>query len=77
MHCHATGGPNWVVSDNRFTDAPLGEWIGVDTDDRGRVVRLNLPRNNLTGSVPLEPIMINLTDCKSTDYVKFIWPCTT
>ena len=50
----ATNGPNWVNSDNWLTDAPLGDWNGVDTDDSGRVVRLALTLNNLAGSIPLE-----------------------
>ena len=50
----ATNGPNWVNSDNWLTDAPLGDWNGVDTDDSGRVVALGLPLNNLAGSIPLE-----------------------
>ncbi|MYC92980.1 MAG: hypothetical protein F4X15_16085 [Gemmatimonadetes bacterium] len=39
---NATDGPNWVNSDNWLTDAPLGDWHGVDTDGAGRVVRLDL-----------------------------------
>ena len=38
----ATDGPNWVDNGNWLTDAPLGEWYGVDTDASGRVVRLEL-----------------------------------
>ena len=38
----ATDGPNWVASENWLTDAPLGEWYGVETDGSGRVVALNL-----------------------------------
>ena len=38
----ATDGPNWVASQNWLTDAPLGEWHGVETDGSGRVVALNL-----------------------------------
>ena len=38
----ATDGPNWVNNDNWLTDAPLGDWYGVDTDNSGRVVRLDL-----------------------------------
>ena len=38
----ATDGPNWVDAENWLTDAPLGEWYGVDTDNSGRVVRLDL-----------------------------------
>ena len=37
-----TDGPNWVNSDNWLTDAPLGDWYGVDTDAYGRVVRIHL-----------------------------------
>ena len=38
----ATDGPNWVDNTNWLTDAPLGEWYGVDTDASGRVVSLHL-----------------------------------
>ena len=38
----ATDGPNWVNSDNWLTDAPLGEWYGVDTDASDRVVWMDL-----------------------------------
>ena len=37
-----TDGPNWVNSENWLTDAPLGEWFGVETDALGRVVELDL-----------------------------------
>ena len=39
---NATDGPNWVNNKNWLTDAPLGEWYGVETDVSGRVVRLDL-----------------------------------
>ena len=52
---NATDGPNWNNSDNWLTDAPLGDWQGVTTDDAtGRVVGLDLSGNNLTGSIPAE-----------------------
>jgi Leucine-rich repeat (LRR) protein len=38
----ATDGPNWVDNTNWLTDAPLGEWYGVETDASGRVVTLRL-----------------------------------
>ncbi len=59
----ATDGPNWVNNENWLTDAPLGEWYGVDTDATGRVIRLHLSRreegaeltgNGLLGSIPPE-----------------------
>ena len=51
---NATDGPNWVNNDNWLTDAPLHEWFGVHTDDSGRVVRLYLNENELSGPVPTE-----------------------
>ena len=39
---HATGGQEWTNSTNWLTDAPLGEWFGVTTDDDGRVTKLSL-----------------------------------
>ena len=51
---HATDGPIWSSSANWLTDAPLGDWHGVDTDEEGRVVELDLRRNKLAGPVPPE-----------------------
>ena len=51
---NATDGPNWINSDNWLTDAPLGEWYGVDTDASGRVVQLDLYENELSGTIPME-----------------------
>ena len=48
----ATGGPSWFGSENWDTDSPLGDWQGVDVDADGKVVRLVLYRNNLTGPIP-------------------------
>ena len=62
---NAADGPNWVDNTNWLTDAPLGEWYGVDTDRQGRVVRLNLSGewdgvalestpHGLSGAIPSE-----------------------
>ena len=51
---HATGGPNWTDSTNWLSDAPLDEWTGVSTNVRGRVTRLRLDLNGLTGAIPPE-----------------------
>ena len=62
---NATDGTNWVDNTNWLTDAPLGEWYGVDTDADGRVIRLNLAGrwdneqavyilHGLTGPIPPE-----------------------
>ena len=50
----ATGGANWTDSTNWLTDAPLSEWFGVSTDESGRVTRLWLDNNALTGPIPGE-----------------------
>ena len=50
----ATDGANWLNSGNWLTDAQLGEWYGVDTDASGRVARIDLDDNELTGTIPVE-----------------------
>ena len=50
----ATGGRDWIDSRNWLTDAPLGEWRGVEVDDQGRVVELRLWDNGLAGPIPPE-----------------------
>ena len=50
----ATGGANWKANTNWLSAAPLDEWYGVTTDEEGRVLRLNLDQNELTGSIPVE-----------------------
>ncbi len=57
---NATDGLNWTRNLNWFTDKPLDEWHGVSTDDDGRVTRLNLWDNQLSGAIPSE--LANLTD---------------
>ena len=73
---NATDGPNWRNNTNWLTDAPLGEWYGVDTDASGRVVGLSLagvwrgiaspsPPHGLAGSIP--PELGDLTNLRSLD----------
>ena len=47
-----TGGVSWTADTNWKTSAPLGDWHGVTTDASGRVTRLELGDNGLTGSIP-------------------------
>jgi len=49
-----TDGANWEESGNWVTDAPLGEWHGVETNAEGRVVSLDLRRNGLRRPIPPE-----------------------
>ena len=44
---NATDGENWTFSDNWLSDAPLGEWAGVYTDDDGRRYMADLHRQRL------------------------------
>ena len=54
MFHDATGGRDWIDSRNWLTDAPLGEWRGVEVNDQGRVVALQLWDNGLAGRLPPE-----------------------
>ena len=59
---NATDGERWNRSSNWLSDAPLGEWVGVYTDDDGRVTELSLglllgrflSGNRLSGEIPPE-----------------------
>ncbi|MYH19104.1 MAG: hypothetical protein F4132_08345 [Gemmatimonadetes bacterium] len=51
---HATDGPNWMDNTKWLSENPLNEWYGVSTDADGRVTKLSLRENQLTGSIPPE-----------------------
>ena len=59
---NATNGPNWTNNDNWLADVPLEEWYGVVTGSDGRVTRLSLWENNLTGPIPPELTTYYVTD---------------
>ena len=59
---HATDGPNWTNSTNWLSDRPVGDWHGVSVT-YGRVTRLDLDENRLSGSIPAE--VGNLTNLES------------
>ena len=59
---NATDGPNWTNSTNWLSDKPLGDWHGVSASN-DRVTELDLPENQLTGSIPSE--LGNLTNLES------------
>ena len=48
----ATGGDDWNENTNWLSDEPLGAWDRVQTTENGRVRRLFLNHNNITGSIP-------------------------
>ena len=51
---HSTGGANWEANANWLSDRTIGEWLGVTTNSNGRVIRLGLNNNQLTGEIPPE-----------------------
>ncbi len=59
-----TGGASWANRAAWGTDAPLGDWHGVSTED-GRVAGLALSANGLSG--PLPPEIANLTELRVVD----------
>ena len=48
----ALGGPSWENATNWLTDAPLETWHGIEVDEMGRVSRINLNKNGLSGDLP-------------------------
>ena len=50
----ATNGFNWRNKRNWLTNKPIDRWHGVTTDGGGRVTRLELPENMLSGRVTPE-----------------------
>ena len=50
---NATDGANWTTNTNWTSDdEPLSAWSGVTTNSDGRVTRLELADNGLTGTLP-------------------------
>ncbi len=47
-----TDGPNWHLNKNWGSDAVLGAWYGVVTDENDRVTELHLGANTLSGKIP-------------------------
>ena len=50
----ATTGPKWTNSENWLSETPIEEWHGVTVGDHGRVTRLQLSDNGLSGEIPRE-----------------------
>ena len=51
---NATDGANWTNNTNWLTNEAISEWHGVTTNSDGRVTRLELINNQLTGPIPAE-----------------------
>ena len=70
---NATSGANWANNTGWLTDAPLGQWYGVATDDSGRVTELNLNDNGLSGSIPA--VLGNLSSLKVLNLANPLLSC--
>lgn len=57
---HALGGDDWNHNDGWLTDAPLKDWYGLRMSN-GRITHLELDDNNLTGEIPSEIEMLDLS----------------
>ena len=65
---NATNGEDWIFSYNWLSDAPLGQWSSVITNDDGRVTGLELWDNDLSGEIPAElGSLSNLTELRLFD----------
>ena len=64
---NATDGPNWTNSTNWLSDKPVGDWYGI-TASNGRVTRLELQENQLSGPIPAE-----LGDLANLTHLGFGW----
>ena len=51
----STGGAEWTNRDGWLSEAPLGDWYGVETDANGRVTGLQLAGNKCYGANPAGP----------------------
>ncbi len=54
-----TGGAHWKEADNWLGEAPLRDWHGVETDDEGHVISIELGYNNLRGRLPPELALLD------------------
>ena len=65
---NATNGSNWKNNTNWLSKEAIDQWYGVSTDCLGRVIRLHLRGNQLTGSIPAQIgaltnlVQMNLSD---------------
>ena len=67
---HATGGPDWAESENWLTDAPLGDWHGVQVNEWGRVTSLGFP---VSGEIPVAL----LADLPELEWLNLGWSQST
>ena len=71
---NATDGANWANNDNWLTSTPMGEWHGINTDSKGRVVEIVLRENFLAGPIP--PEVGTLANLRRLDLRNINYGCT-
>lgn len=56
---YATGGNEWLDTKGWLTNTPIcDDWRGVNCDQLGKVVELELPDNNLKGPFPVPVVLL-------------------
>ena len=38
---NSMGGPNWKNNANWLSDNPIGDWHGITTNNRGRIIKIS------------------------------------
>ena len=65
----ATGGPRWKQSENWDTENDVSTWFGVEVNDQGHVVKLQLTNNNLTGILGVSCMMTYLGSSRKSTHL--------
>ena len=61
----ATNGDKWTNNQGWLEEENLADWYGIETNQEGRVTRIDLSNNNLQGELP--SILAQLTHLKELD----------
>ena len=59
------GGASWIQNDGWLSEQPLDTWYGVETDEDGKVIALDLAANELRGPIP--PVLGDLARLRRLD----------
>lgn len=62
----AAGGDDWLDKTNWCSDKPLGEWYGIHTNERGRVISVRISENGEKGDIAqIIPPLVSLKELES------------
>lgn len=62
----ATNGDGWKNNSGWCSEKPVSSWYGISTDNQGKVIAINMNRNNLIGRFPEK--IGNLKELRSLDF---------